>query len=1049
MSESSGASVFAFADTDEAPERARTFLDRCLVVLATGLGLFHYWSSWGGGFPFVHQRAIHMGGALAILLTGLAAHAHREGKPLQRAYALLALATSTSYFAYVFLNTRFVIDASVRATVLQCVWAVVVMLVGLDLARRVLGWMLPGLVLLVSSLILAGSMTGISRGWMATVLPYDMANTLGWTTNGIFGSITGISAGIVASFLVFGAMLGVSGGATSFLGLARFLVGRFKGGPGKVSLLTSMFFGTVSGSAVANVVVDGVFNIPLMKRSGFRPEFAAAVEATTSTGGQLVPPVMGAAAFILADLLGLPFTTVIAAAIVPMLLYYVGLFIAIHIEASKQGIPGIPKSELPKAREFLTAEFFGSFAMPMLTLVGVLFILDRSLLFASFCGTTVIVVYMLLSRRESVRARIQRVFLGFRRGGEDVARIAVMVLAAQILISVLGMSAFAARFANELAGFNVPTTLSLVFLMFVVVLLGFGVPTAAAYVLAASIVNPIFVALGIDLLAGHMFTLYIAVYANITPPIMPATYAAAAIAKADVMRSGFIGMRLLAPALLVPFAFALEPTILLTHGTLAQTAYGMVRMLVGMAAIAAGLAFWLGKPLPKWQGVVLAIGGAMLAFPGLETTLVGFVLMCIVILPLLASRRAERAVTKPDTGAGVITITEGGAVEGVRGEDWTALVSRIDLVLRHTDIPGLRLELASGDVLAVEEHPSRVVLAALDSAEKIGLAVVFVEPGASSEQGVVDLVVGRGSPQVALVHGLHANSWSRRGVAVMAPSELEIVATARTPQEHRGTAGSTAVVFVGHGGDGPSARSVKLATPLAQRWAASAQELGISRIDRVYLGVPLSNPMGYLAARATLAAEAAVVVPEAQPADAGALLAQLSAGDVTLLVGSRELLLDLVSAAKAGVESPARLGSVLCIDGPIAPEEHELVAEALGVVVTELFVPLPLTGTVIAGDELAERPGTVGRSWTKESPVVILGPDGAELSKGRGVVAFRASPGSEPAEWLADGSVRELADGGLLRTGFEGRLDEDGFLFLTRDGATPSSRPPMVRSSEV
>lgn len=1037
------ASIVAFSDSDESTnvDGDRSLLGRAVVIVATGLGLFHYWSSWSGGFPFVHQRAIHLGGALAVLLIGLAAHAHAEGKRAERAYTLIALGASTSFFVFVFYNTELVIEKSVGVPLLLVIWAAVVMVIGLDLARRVLGWMLPSLVAAAALIVLfAGTVSGPWRTWIAPVGAYDMGNTLGWSTHGIFGSITGISAGIVASFLVFGAMLGVSGGSTSFLGMARFFVGRYRGGPGKVSILTSAFFGTVSGSAVANVVVDGVFNIPLMKRSGFKPSFAAAVEATTSTGGQLVPPIMGAAAFILADFLGLPFTTVILAAIVPCLLYYAGLFIAIHLEAAKQGIPGMPKSELPRVREFVTAEFFGSFAVPMVTLVVVLFVFDRSLLFASFCGTTAIVVYMLGSSRESVRARLRRVMYGFQRGGEDVARIASMVLAAQILISVLGMSAAAARLANQLARFDIPTTLSLVFLMVVIVLLGFGVPTAAAYVLAASIVNPIFVALEIDLLAGHLFALYIAVYANITPPIMPATYAAAAIARADLMRSGIMGARLLVPALLVPFSFAVEPSILLSHGTILESLYGSLRMLIGMGAIAVGLGRWLGRPLSLWNSVMFVLGGAMLAFPGLQSTVIGLVLMLVAAVPLFVARRAAAVEAAPPQGAGIVSVGADGTVEEIRGEDWGAFVARMRSVLHHTDIPGLKLGLRPGRILCFAGPISRATLVGVIAAEELGVTVALLPSGTSTDDRSVDLLRQHGEVGVAVGLKEDVELWRRSGVAVATPSELEIVATTRTPED--GVPASRAeFALVASGREGLTVRCLRLDGLSRSDWASRGRSLGLGLVDRVYLGAHPADPIAFMAMRGTLAVGAVVVVAEEEPERPQDVLDLLASADATVVVAPREDLLQLAAAASADGRKPlARLGSVVCTDGPMAPEERELVASTLGVVVTEVFAPFPIAGTVVAGDELVDRPGTVGRPWTPEASAVVLGVDGSTLKKGEGEVAFHVPRGLELVEWLPDGSTQTVTEDHLLRTSLRGRIDDEGFLYLAEDSV---SRPPL------
>ena len=601
----------------------------CLTGAAIALAAYHYWTSYRGSLPFIRHRSVHLGGVYIILLLSWLQSRGGDDKVKRRVPLVVALIVfSSAFFVLSFARDIDFVRRQDSASLIYVLWGVGVLLLGLELCRRVLGWMLSGIVIGLAAIVLLAHLDFVpwSR-WMASVTTSDMSNTALFTTQGIFGSITGVSAGVVASFLIFGGMLSASGGSDSLLDLARLLVGRFRGGPGKISVVTSAFFGTVSGSAVANVVVDGVFNIPLMKRTGFKPEFAAAVEATTSAGGQLVPPVMGAAAFIMAEFTNIPYRDIAVAAIVPILLYYLALFVSIHIQAVKDDLKGIPKAELPPISRLYNINFIGSFVVPMAILLMVIYVWNRSLGFASWTATTSIIIFVLLRPGKPFIQRILVICEGARTAGMEIAKIGAIVIAAQLLVSVLGMSAIASRLANFLAMGSVPVALGLVFLALVVIILGFGVPTAAAYVIAASFSTPIFRSLGIDPLPGHLFILYFTVYANVTPPVMPATYAASAIAKANAAQAGIIGMRLLFPALLVPFIFVTHPEILLNQGSFTNTAILFICAAAGLCITAMGLGGWFGRILNRRERLVVAAIGVLIAWPNSVATFAGTVLL--------------------------------------------------------------------------------------------------------------------------------------------------------------------------------------------------------------------------------------------------------------------------------------------------------------------------------------------------------------------------------------------------------------------------------------
>lgn len=1040
MSESS--SVLSFSDEGDGLELTRggSLLARIGSYLAIALGAYHLWTGYAGGLPFVQQRSLHLAVALSILMIGLMAQARGRFRHVTRAVWFTAMAVVIGFFAYTFTHDDQILRQFARFTIPHLVWAAAVALIGLELARRIIGAILPVLVLIVMGVILAAFYFTVPwQDWIAAVSLADLTNSIGYKNYGIMGSITGVSAGIVASFLVFGAMLAVSGGAQSFLNLARFAVGRYRGGPGKVSLITSAFFGTVSGSAVANVVVDGVFNIPLMKRSGFSPSFAAAVEATTSSGGQLVPPVMGAAAFIMAEFLGIPFSTIILAAVVPIVLFYSGLFVAIHVEAVKQGLPGIPKDQLPKARNLVNFEFFGSFGIPIGMLLVTLYVFDRSLLFASFVSTMLVIAYILLGIKEPLRDRLARIVDGLRRGGEDIARIVAIVVAAQLLISALSVSGIASRAANELAGANIPLGLSLVFLAIVVVILGFGVPTAAAYVLAASISTPIFAALGLNQLAGHLFILYLTVYANVTPPVMPATYAAVAIARADVMRAGVQGTRLLLPVLLVPFAFALDPDMLLTSGTIVDSVYGMGRMLIGMSIMAAGLGGYFFRPLRFWESAVLAGGAGLTAWPGVESTLAGALIASLVAAPILV-RRTREGVAAPQTGAGVRIVKADGTSSDRRGHDWEALVGKARAAFEETRLPGMEFTVDRHHGLVVADGLSEASVAGMVAARSAGAVTVLVPPHRwpwdTEAVGAELAIVGPGHSTGATPHGLTA----------LRPIDFEITVGGKDPLPE-GEPGPHRLVLLGEGD-----RDIRWNYSSEQReqsLVAVSRALGILPADRVLIWHDeiFRDHVALLTAFATLRAGALLVVEDtATDFDPARWLEVVAAGQVSTAFVSTERLRQLVAYVQAKGPDIADSLSAIVHGGP-EPADQELVREAIeafGPIMIEYMTPgHDLAGTVITSEEWLEHEGSIGRTISEGCEVLVIGDEGSFVGPNtEGVLAFRHRPVARP-----DGEEPKVDADGLtmLRTGLRTYQDHDGYVYVReRVEATSPARPPVT-----
>jgi TRAP transporter 4TM/12TM fusion protein len=986
---------------------------------AIGLGLFHYWTGWNGGLPFVEQRSVHLAVSLLVVWFGLFSFGRRKDVPYYVTSAL-GLVITLGFCAYIFTHDDDLLSSAKQASVGLLVWSGLMLIFLLETTRRVVGLTLPIIAVAIGAVMLVAPFSPFAS-WVAPTNVKDIANTIGFTDHGIVGSIMGVSAGIVAGFLVLGSLLGASGGAQSFLGLARFLVGRFRGGPAKVSLVTSALFGTVSGSAIANVVVDGVFNIPLMKRSGYKPEFAAAVEATASTGGQIVPPVMGAAAFLMAQFLDVPYSTVVIAAIIPAILYYVALFVSIHIEALKLGLPAMPKDQLPKLREIVSAEFFLSFLLPMGVLLYVIYGMGRSMLFASFAASSVTIIYMLIDRRHPLRVRALKIIDGFRQAGVEIARMTAIIISAQIIVTLLGMSGLGARVANEVAGIEIPIELALVFIAVVVTVLGFGVPTSAAYILAASIAAPMFVAMGVDIFAGHFFIFYLAVFSAVTPPVMPAVFAAVGIARSSMNATGMTAMRLLSPAMLIPFVFVLEPALLLRDEDPIATVYAVVRLGVGMIAVAAGLACWLGRPMPRWAGAAVALGGALIAWPTTETTFIGAALVGVGIVTVV--RR----------GRGADTIGTHIAAVGLTGQKpteldapaWAQLVSGMRGVLLEREIgPGRGVLVAA---------PLTVPGAALIRAAKdLSANITHLPPGGPGP--LADAALAAHRHVLAITTPDDQKKWADRKLEALTAFDVRLLAATRATaagQQPR----DRVTTFTHEDGAGYSLVrwQAKVGTE-ARRAAAIGIAFGIVATDRLLIATPAYEAVSQLVLEAVSARNAAFVLDEDGGFEASRWLPAVAAGHVTTgIVSTSQLRAIVEEIERTHATIPTSLSAVIH-GGEICPADLKRRAiDVFGPILIEYYATPDLAaGTVISSEDWIAHEGSVGKVWSDDLTVRVQNERGEPVPAGqRGAIVFVAA--GQPA----------------IVTGDTGRVDDHGFLYVDERGGASHSAARLTQIPEV
>lgn len=494
----------------------------------------------------------------------------------------------------------------------------------IEAARRVVG--LP--IALIASFFLLYSYFGPYLPGFLEHRGNDVDRIIGhtyFTLEGILGTPLGVSSTFIFLFILFGAFLEKTGVGAYFNDLSLVVAGRRIGGPAKVAVFSSALQGTISGSSVANVVTSGAFTIPMMKRLGYRPEFAAAVEASSSTGGQIMPPIMGAAAFLMAEFINVPYFDIAKAATLPAILFFAGIWIMTHFEAKKLGLRGLTKEELPDKKEVLKKVYL---LLPILIIIGALmsgFSAERSAIIGILSTIAVGAI------RKETRMSLPDILEALASGARTALGVVAATACAGIIVGTVTLTGIGLKLANgliDMAGGQI--FLTLFFTMIASLILGMGTPTTANYIITSTIAAPALVQLGIPALAAHMFTFYFGIVADITPPVALAAFAASGIAKSKPIQTGVESTRLSIAAFMAPYIFVLSPQLLLINTTFFESLWVMTTSTIGMIGVGAGLiGFWMSKLNPLER--ILAIAGGVLAvIPGIETDIAGFCLLAAV-----------------------------------------------------------------------------------------------------------------------------------------------------------------------------------------------------------------------------------------------------------------------------------------------------------------------------------------------------------------------------------------------------------------------------------
>ena len=600
------------------------------TLVAVAMSVFQLWAIYVYILDPWLLRAFHLLFAMVLAFLLLPARArgpqHRPSA-VDVALGLLALPP----VVYIVIDyDDLIFRAGSLPTMLDVVLAGLLVVLLLEATRRSTGPALPIISLVFIVYAVGGDWLPPPFGHRG----YPLGRTLSllYSPDGIYGIPLGASALYVFLFVLFGAFLSVARADRFFVNLALSLAGRLRGGPAKVSIISSSLFGTVSGSAVANVMVDGVINIPLMKATGFRAVVAGAVEAVTSTGGQIVPPVMGAAAFLMAEILGISYAKIAVAAAIPAILYYVATYWMIDFEAAKMRLRGLPAAQLPGLGATLRGQ--GYLLLPIVALLTTLMVLQFSPARAALVGIGTVLLILaapvVLAPRRT-RALARQVVTALGDGPRGTIDIALTCACAGIVVGVLSLTGLGLKFASIVVTYSGQQLwLGLVLTMLVTLVLGMGMPTVAAYAMAATVAVPAIVQLGADRLAAHMFVFYFACISSITPPVALAAFAAASLAGANVWQVGVYATRLGIAGFIIPFMFVYGPPLLF-QGSWPDIIVAFVTASVGTLCLAAGVQGWLLRAAGWWERAILLVAALLLIKPGWKTDVVGLVLLGIVL----------------------------------------------------------------------------------------------------------------------------------------------------------------------------------------------------------------------------------------------------------------------------------------------------------------------------------------------------------------------------------------------------------------------------------
>ena len=607
-----------------------------VAALAITFSVFQLYTATFGVLDAQLQRAVHLGFGMALvflLYPSRKSWSRHKIHWLDVGLAVLGAASPV----YILLNYQQLVLRAGRLTDVDLVMGILGIVLVIEATRRVVGLPMVCVVLAFLAYAFAGPyMPGVlaHRGLNLN----QLVGHLYFTTEGIFGIPLGVSATFIFLFILFGAYLESTGLGKFFIDLANAIAGWASGGPAKVAVLSSGLMGTVSGSSVANVVGTGSLTIPMMKKLGYHKNFAGAVEAAASTGGQLMPPVMGAAAFLMAEFVGVPYIDIVKAAVIPALLYFIGVWLGVHFEAKRSNLKGIPRDQLPKIGNILRER--GHLALPLIIIVYLL-VSGYTPMRAALVAIVLAIVCSAL--RKSTRMPAIEIVRGLENGARNVLSVLVACAAAGIVIGVVTKTGMGLKLASGLlqlsGGMLLPT---MFFTMITAIVLGMGVPTTANYVITSTIAAPALVQMGVPVLCAHMFVFYFGIIADVTPPVALAAFAGSGIAGGNPLITGVNASKLAIAAFIIPYMFVLSPVLLMIDATAFGLISTTVTAIIGMVALSSALIGYLADNCYLPERIILIVGGLLLIKPGLMTDAIGLVLFLGILFIQLRRHKNKK-----------------------------------------------------------------------------------------------------------------------------------------------------------------------------------------------------------------------------------------------------------------------------------------------------------------------------------------------------------------------------------------------------------------------
>ncbi len=623
----------------------RTFVQplmkRFFYVLCIVVSLYHFVTSLVGTPVILEHRSLHVAMMLTLgfIMYPLAAKSSRSNVPW---YDWILIVLSVSVAAYVWIDYLGIVERAGMPNMADTVVATILVVLVLESARRLTGWALPGL----SLVFIAYGLFGRNLPGMFAHRGYtweQLVNHFFANTEGIYGSSVSVAASYIFLFILFGVVMSKSGMGAFFNDISMALAGHSKGGPAKVSVIASGLLGSINGSAVANVVTTGAFTIPLMKKTGYSKEFAGAVEAAASVGGQLLPPIMGAAAFIMAENLAVQYSVIVVHAAIPALLYYLGIMIQVHLRASKNGLVGLPREQLPKVAIVLREK--GHLLAPIAFLLYMLFFSGTTVLYSAVLS--IMVTVLVAALRKTTRINFKAVCDAFAEGAKATVSVAVACACVGIIIGVSSKTGFGLTMANTIIMMGSENLLfTLVFTMITCMILGMGLPSIPAYIITAAIAAPALAKLGIPPIAAHMFAFYFAMFANLTPPVALASFAAAGISGGDPMRTGFSSVKLAIAGFIVPYMFIYSPQLLLINTSFLEGLRVSIGACIGVLMIGVAVEGYLFTRVNILLRVVAVVGALALIDSKIVSDVIGLAVLAVLLGTQYFSVKKEKVAAR-------------------------------------------------------------------------------------------------------------------------------------------------------------------------------------------------------------------------------------------------------------------------------------------------------------------------------------------------------------------------------------------------------------------